>query len=86
MYERPRVNVEVEGGSTLTYMRDRPYNVSILYTRELLYARIIYVRTHGKITRQWKSTFKFLRFVFQILVMWQYSREVPLSNVVLLCA
>ena len=33
MYERPRVNVEVERGSTLTYMRDLPYNVSILYTR-----------------------------------------------------
>ena len=26
MYERPRVNVEVERGLTLTYMRDLPYN------------------------------------------------------------
>ena len=25
-YERPRVNVEVERGLTLTYMRDLPYN------------------------------------------------------------
>ena len=62
MDERPRVNVEVEQGSTLTYMRDLP----CLY---FIYARIIYACTHGKIMRQWESTFKFLRFVFQMLVM-----------------
>ena len=127
MYERPRVNVKVERGSTFTFTRDLSqggfplsrnfylrtyvnftrvnkieatyggsrvnvkvrssftfarglsYIASISFTRvnftcirteklresgnELrhclysIYARIIYVRTHGKITRQWKSTF-----------------------------
>ena len=33
MHERPRVSVKVERGSTLTFMRDLPYNVSILFTR-----------------------------------------------------
>ena len=46
MHERPRVNAKVERGSTLTYMRDLPYNVYFIYARE------IYVRTHGKITGQ----------------------------------
>ena len=46
MYERPRVNVKVERGSTFTFRRDLPHIVSILFTR---------VRTI-KITRQWKST------------------------------
>ena len=46
MHERPRVNVKVERGSTLTYMRDLPYNAYFIYARK------IYVRTHEKITRQ----------------------------------
>ena len=33
MYERPRVNVKVERGSTFTSTRDLPYIVSILFTR-----------------------------------------------------
>ena len=33
MYERPRVNVKVERGSTFTFTRDFPYIVSILFTR-----------------------------------------------------
>ena len=33
MYERPRVNVKVERGSTFTYARDLPYIVSILFMR-----------------------------------------------------
>ena len=33
MYERPRVNVKVERGSTFTFTRDLPYIVSILFTR-----------------------------------------------------
>ena len=33
MYERPRVNVKVERGSTFTYTRDLPYVVFILFTR-----------------------------------------------------
>ena len=40
-YERPRVNVKVERGSTFTFTRDLPY---------VIYARKIYVRTLGKIT------------------------------------
>ena len=33
MYERPRVNVQVKRGSTLTYTLDFPFNISILNTR-----------------------------------------------------
>ena len=40
-HERPHVNVKVERGSTFTFTRDLPY---------IIYARKIYVRTHGKIT------------------------------------
>ena len=49
LFLTPLVNVKVERGSTFTYTSDLPYNVSI-------YARKIYVCTHGKITRQWKFT------------------------------
>ena len=48
LYERPGVNVTVEQGSTLTYTRD--------VMSDCIYARKIYVRMHGKITRPWKST------------------------------
>ena len=51
MYERPHVNEKIERGSSLTYTRDLLYIVSTF-----IYARKIYVRSHGKITRQWKST------------------------------
>ena len=55
MYEKPRVNVKVERGSTFTFTRDFSYITSILiYARKLVK---VYVRTHVKITRQWKSTF-----------------------------
>ena len=33
MYERPRLNVKVELGSTFTYARDLPYIVSTLFMR-----------------------------------------------------
>ena len=33
VYERPRVNVKVERGSTFTFMRDLPYTASISFTR-----------------------------------------------------
>ena len=33
IYERSRVKVNVERGSTSRYTRDLPYNVSILFTR-----------------------------------------------------
>ena len=33
VYERPRVSVKVERGSTFTYTRDLPYIVSILFSR-----------------------------------------------------
>ena len=46
MYERPRVSVKIEGSSTFTFPRDLPY--ICLY--------FIYKRSHGKNTRQWKST------------------------------
>ena len=48
VYERPRVNVKVERGSTFTFMRDLPYIVFLSFT-------------HVKITRQWKSTLYHLR-------------------------
>ena len=51
--ERSRVNVKVERGSTFTFTRDLPYNCL-----NFIYARKIYVRWHGKIMRQWKSTFR----------------------------
>ena len=47
MYGRSRVNVKVEPRQTFTLTRA----LSIL-----IYARKIYERSHGKITRQWKST------------------------------
>ena len=53
MYERPRVNVRVERGSTFTFMRGLSYIAFIFF----FYARKSYVRTDGKITWQWKSTF-----------------------------
>ena len=33
MYERPRVNVRVERGSTFTFMRGLSYIASIFFTR-----------------------------------------------------
>ena len=41
VYERPRVNVKLERGSTLTFTRDLSNIVSVLYTRVNLraYAR-----------------------------------------------
>ena len=47
-----RVNVKVERGSTF-YVHARP-SIFCLY---FIYVRKIYVRTHVKITPQWKSTF-----------------------------
>ena len=44
--ERPRVNVKVEGGLTLTW--PSTYIMSLFY----------FARAYGKITRQWKSTLK----------------------------
>ena len=49
MYEKPRVKVKVERGLTWTHTRKLPFLCFI-------YARKMYVRTHVKITRQWKST------------------------------
>ena len=54
MYEKPRVNVKVEPRSTFTFTSDLPYIVSILFTH--VKPVKVYVRTHVKITRQWKST------------------------------
>ena len=51
MYERPRINIKVEPRSTLTFTRGLSYIASLI-----IYVRKIYQRSHGKITRQWKST------------------------------
>ena len=56
MCEKPRVNVKVEPRSTFTFTSDLPYFVSNLFTH--VKPVKVYVRTHVKITRQWKSTFK----------------------------
>ena len=56
MYEKPRVNVKVEPRSTFTFTSDLPYIVSILFTD--VKPVKVYVRTHVKITRQWKSTLR----------------------------
>ena len=54
MYDSPRVNVKVDRGSTFAFTRDLEKCItSILVTRVK-----IYVRTHVKITRQWKSTLR----------------------------
>ena len=51
MYERPLKNVKVEPRSTLTFTYGLSYIASILF-----FARKIYVLSHRKIARQWKST------------------------------
>ena len=53
MYERPRVNVKGERGSTFTFMHD-----SSIHCPYFIYPRKIYVPTHVKITCQWKSTLR----------------------------
>ena len=55
MYGRSDVNVKVERSSTFTFTRGFSYIVSILFTH--VKPVKVYVRTHVKITRQWKSTF-----------------------------
>ena len=54
MYEKPRVNVRVEPRSTFTFTSNLPYIVSNLFTH--VKPVKVYVRTHVKITQQWKST------------------------------
>ena len=48
MFERPRANVKVEGGSPFTFTRNILCITSILF-----YGRKIHVRMHVKITRQY---------------------------------
>ena len=57
MYEKPRVNVKVERGSTFTFTRGFSCITSILIFTHVKPVKD-YVRTHVKITRQWKSTFR----------------------------
>ena len=57
MNEKPRVNVKVEPRSTFTFTSGLPYIVSNLFTH--VKPVKVYVRTHVKITRQWKSTLKY---------------------------
>ena len=54
MYEKPRVNVKAEPRLIFTFTSDLPYIVSNLFTH--VKPVKVYVRTHVKITRQWKST------------------------------
>ena len=54
-FVRSDVNVKVERGSTFTFTRGFSYIVSILFTH--VKPVKVCVRTHVKITRQWKSTF-----------------------------
>ena len=56
MYEKLRVNVKVEPRSTFTFTSDLRYIVSNLFTH--VNPVKVYVRTHVKITRQWKSTLR----------------------------
>ena len=49
MYDRYRVNIKVERGSTFVFTRDLPYIASISFY--FIYARKIYVRMHLKITQ-----------------------------------
>ena len=58
MCERTRVNVKVERGSTFTFTCGFLYIVSILLTH--VKPVKVYLRTHVKITRQWKSTLSLL--------------------------
>ena len=52
MFGRSRVNVKVEHRSTFTFTRGLSYIAPISFTRKF------YVRSHGKITRQWKTTLR----------------------------
>ena len=62
IYESSRVNVKVEPRSTFTFTREVSYIVSILFTHVKPFK--VYVHTHVKITRQWKSTFNLLYFIY----------------------
>ena len=52
MYGRSRIYVKVKPRSTSTFTRGLSYIASISFTR------VIYVRTHGEITWQWKSALR----------------------------
>ena len=56
MYEKPHVNIKVEPRSTFMFTSDLPYIVSNLFTH--VKPVKVYVRTHVKIMRQWKSTLR----------------------------
>ena len=56
IYESSRVNVKVEPCSTFTFTRGLSYIVSFLFTYVKPFK--VYVLTHVKIARQWKSTLK----------------------------
>ena len=68
-YERPRVNVKVERGSTFTFTRDLPYTVFVLFTRVTLRAYL----------RQWKSTLGTFRTESQYYCALRniYTNQVP---------
>ena len=64
MYKKPRVNVKVEPRSTFTFTSDLPYIVFNLFTH--VKPVKVYVRTHVKITRQWKSTFTIIKCLLNL--------------------
>ena len=64
MYERPRVKVKVERGSTFTFKL--PY---------FTYPRKFYTRRHVKINRRWKSTLKSIKL--NQAISWLFLRPPP---------
>ena len=58
MYERPRVNINVERGSSFTYSRAIPYIVSILFTRVRKEKKYATVEIHLKLMERVRSHLK----------------------------
>ena len=76
MYGRSRVNVKVEPRSTFTW----PFIHCLYFT----YARKFDVRSKGKITRQWKSTFKLNSVKFYVGMSWTvYARAQPELSIII---
>ena len=67
MYKRPRENVKVDRGLTFMFTPGLSNIVSILITH--VKPVEVYVRTHVKITRQWKSTFTYTDWLYPFIQM-----------------
>ena len=64
MYEKPCVNDKVEPRSTFMFTSDLPYIVSNLFTH--VKPVKVCIRTHMKITRQWKSILSLKKDIIKI--------------------